>query len=317
MRVGRHCGTLAQAGVAAPAWPYPPIVLAIPGEREVLKRLHDWGEADPDIRAMILTSSRVRPDRPVDVLSDYDVVLALSDVEAFSADDRWMCALGTPMVCWGDQHELHGEATYFRGVVYADGVKIDYTLWPDTLLDRVSEAALPDELDVGYSILLDKDGRTGRWLPPTYRAHIPARPTQAEYQAIVEEFWWGTTYAAKSLWRNELVFAKFVLDYDMKLVTFGRLLEWRIELDHDWSIKPGRYGRGLERLLPDDIWSAFAMTYVGLDIEENWEALFRLSALFRRVAAEVGEALGYSYPYHVDEAVSAYLDEVRHLPHPA
>jgi len=291
-------------------------VLTSPDERDVLRRLSAWAEADPRIRAMILTSSRTRPDGPVDALSDYDVILALREVAEFTADDRWLFAYGTPMVRWADEHELHGMATCFRGVVYTDGVKVDYTLWPEVLLDRVADTALPDELDVGYRVLLDKDGRTAGWPPPTYRAHIPSRPTRAEYEALIEEFWWSTTYAAKALWRGELAFAKFMLDYDIKLVTFRRLLEWRIELDHDWSIKPGAYGRGLERLLPSTVWTDLAATYVGPDPEANWEALFRLSALFRRVAAEVGEALGFTYPLQVDEAVSAYLDEVRHLPHP-
>jgi aminoglycoside 6-adenylyltransferase len=291
-------------------------VLAVPDERDVLRKLNGWADADPCIRAVILTSSRARPEGPVDALSDYDVILALRDVGRFTADDRWLFAYGTPMVRWTDEHELYGMATYFRGVVYTDGVKVDYTLWPEVLMDRVADAALPEELDVGYRVLLDKDGRTAGWPRPTYRAHIPSRPTRAEYEAAVEEFWWGTTYAAKSLWRGELAFAKFILDYDIKLVAFRRLLEWRIELDHDWSIKPGAYGRGLERLLPREVWRDLAATYVGIGTEANWEALFRLSALFRRVAAEVGDALGFTYPRGVDESVSAYLDEVRHLPHP-
>ena len=139
-------------------------------------------------------------------------------------------------------------------------------------------------------------------------------PTEAEYRAIIEEFWWDTTYVAKALWRGEVVFAKFALDYDAKFVALRRVLEWRIELDHDWSLRPGAYGRGLERLLPADIAAELASTYVGTDIEENWDALFRTTALFRRVATEVGDALGYAYPLEVDKAVTAHLEGVRRLP---
>lgn len=80
------------------------------------------------------------------------------------------------------------------------------------------------------------------------------------------------------------------------------------------SLRPGAYGRGLERLLPADLWSELAATYVGTEIEENWNALFRTTALFRRVATEVAEALGYAYPQDVDDAISAQLEEVRRLP---
>jgi Streptomycin adenylyltransferase len=104
---------------------------------DVVEELMAWGDREPEIRAIILTSSRARADSSVDDLSDYD----------------------------------------------------DYTIWPDELLERVSEKdALPEDLHVGYRLLLDKDGRTPRWKAPTYRAHIPKKPTENEYRALIEEF---------------------------------------------------------------------------------------------------------------------------------
>jgi aminoglycoside 6-adenylyltransferase len=226
-----------------------------------------------------------------------------------------MAAYGHPLVRWGDEHVLYGGTTYFRGVVYDDGVRVDYTLWPDELLVRVSAApSLPADLDVGYRVLLDKDGATAGWPAPTYRAHVPPKPTREEFDALVHEFWWDAICTAKALWRGEIVFAKFCLDYDAKLVALRRFLEWRIELDHDWSIRPGVYGRRLERLLPEDLWSQLAGTYVGAGVEENWDALFRTTALFRHVAREVGDALGYAYPLELDSRLTAHLEDVRSLP---
>jgi aminoglycoside 6-adenylyltransferase len=71
------------------------------------------------------------------------------------------------------------------------------------------------------------------------------------------------------------------------------LLEWRIEIDHNWSWKPGAVGRGLKKYLDSRTWGEFANTYVGEDIDENWDALFKTTALCRRIALEVGEAPGY------------------------
>jgi hypothetical protein len=61
-------------------------------------------------------------------------------------------------------------------------------------------------------------------------------------------------------------------------------------------------------------WLELASTYVGLDIEDHWAARFRTSALFRRVATEVGEALGYTYPQPLHDRVTAYLTAVRRTP---
>jgi aminoglycoside 6-adenylyltransferase len=290
-------------------------MLTLPTETEVLGKVISWAEARPDIRAVIITSSRVRPGGPVDLLSDYDIVLAVTDPEPFARDGAWINDYGRLMVVWGDQGQMYGQPTHFRGAIYSDYVKIDWGIWPVALLDRIAaEPRLPDELDVGYKVLLDKDGRTAGWQPPSYRAHIPAQPTEAEYLALVDEFWWIATYVAKSLWRDELAFARFCLDYDMRLGVARKMLEWRIEIDHDWTVKPGVLGRGLKKLLPPDTWQELEATYAGPNLAANWDSLFRLGALFRRVATEVGEALGYTYPLATDAEVNVFLNAVRELP---
>ncbi len=54
-------------------------------------------------------------------------------------------------------------------------------------------------------------------------------------------------------------------------------------------------------------------TYVGARLEENWKALVNTMALFRQVAAEVGEHLGYAYPHDLHQRVSAYVEQIRQL----
>jgi len=287
-------------------------VLELPAEADVLAKLVAWGEASDSVLAMILTSSRARADETVDELSDYDVIVACRDPAEMASDTAWTAAYEQPAAGWGDESEVLGSRAWFRGVVYEDGVKIDWTLWPEELLARTAESeSLPEHLDVGYRVLLDKTGATSAWRLATHQAHVPAGPTEAEYRALVEEFWWSTTYVAKALRRGELVFAKFPLELDMKFGCLLRMLDWQLELEHDWSLRPGKLGRGLERLLPADVYAELAATYVDLDVDANWEALFRTTVLFRRVAGEVGDALGYAYPQRTDEVVESYLRAVR------
>jgi aminoglycoside 6-adenylyltransferase len=290
-------------------------VLTLPSEADVLNRLAAWGEGQPAVRAMLLSSSRTRPDVKADRLSDYDVILVVEDSDAFMQDSAWLEAYGQRLAGWGDEGELCGLKTYFRGEVYADYVKIDYSVWPAPLLRRIAALpTLPAELDLGYRVLLDKDGGTQGWAAPTYRAYLTERPSAAEYRAAVEEFWWTATYVAKSLWRDELVFARFCLDHELKLGVLRRMLEWRTALDNGWRVRPGVFGRGLKQRLPGEVWGELAATYVGPALEDNWEAFFRLARLFGRVAGEVGEALGYDYPREVEARMMAHLEAVRRLP---
>lgn len=288
----------------------------MPVEADVLGRIVAWAADQPLVRAVVLESSRAHRRDGLDRFSDYDILLVVSDMRPFVEDNGWQRYFAEPLVRFGDSIEVLGVATAMRLVLYQDHTKIDYALWPVELLQRIVERQVSvDLLDWGYRVLLDKDSLTARLPVPTRTAHIPPKPTEREYQALVEEFWWESTYVAKNLWREELVFAKYNLEVVMKFELLLHMLEWRVELDHDWSWKPGIIGRELKRVLSPDLWAALERTYVGMGIEENWEALFAMTALFRRAATEVGEALGYAYPEELDRGVSAYLLEARALPH--
>jgi len=105
--------------------------------------------------------------------------------------------------------------------------------------------------------------------------------------------------------------AKWNLDYDMKHVYLRRMLEWRMECDRGWSEPTDWLGKGLKKQLPPEIWEELEGTYAGADPEENWEALLRTMALFRRVGLEVAEDLGYAYPRDLDRRVAAYVRSMR------
>lgn len=263
----------------------------------VLERILAWADATEAVRLVVLTSTRASADGPPDDLSDYDVILSLTDQAAFDPE----AAYGRPAARWGDEHDVHGETALFRGVVYADGVKIDWTLWPAVVPALVGERGLTPALDVGYRVLLDKDGATAAWTPPTFRAHIPPRPTREEYVALVEEFWWSATYVARARARGEELFARFVLDVDITHGVLRTMLEWLVETERGWTWRPGAYGRGLERALPPDVADELARA------NDSFEAT---TALFRRVARRVGDALAYPYPQDVDDAITSYVERV-------
>ena len=84
-----------------------------------------------------------------------------------------------------------------------------------------------------------------------------------------------------------------------------------MEVDHGWSRPTGALGKGLKKQLPPEIWSQLERTYVGADIADNWEALFRTMALFRQVAMDVGEGLGYEYPLDLDQRVITYVQKMQ------
>jgi len=162
-------------------------------------------------------------------------------------------------------------------------------------------------------VLLDKDQLTNAMKPPTYRAYIPTRPTNEVYQKLINDFFSDVPYMAKCLLRGELFPAKWCLDYDMKHVHLRPMLEWRAGVEHNWSAATGSLGKGLKKKLPAEIWPQLEDTYAGANTRDNWEALFRTITLFREVALEVGESLGYEYPLELDQRVTAFAHRMQSM----
>jgi aminoglycoside 6-adenylyltransferase len=286
-------------------------MLVTDDSQDVIRRLIRWGEQHEAVRAMLLTSTRAIPHAPVDRFSDYDVVLVVADIGPFFTDRTWLRDFGEVLVVYWDQispEPEYGVAQTGNVTQYADGLKIDFRLWPVALLERIALApALPTELDAGYRVLLDKDGLAARLRPPTYRAFIPARPSEERYRTLIQDFFSVAPYVAKYLWRDELFPARWCLDYDMRHVHLIPMLEWRMERDHGWAVPVGNLGKGLKKRLSTELWTQVEGTYAGAGIAENWAALFRTMALFRQVALEVAADLGYTYPHDLDERVTAYV----------
>jgi len=284
-------------------------------EKGVIDTLIQWADHQPGVRAMLLTSSRAIPNAPADVFSDYDVILAVRDVLPFHEDRTWLEAFGPLLVVYRDPLEpYYGFPKSAYVTQYENGLKIDFTLWPVEILQRIAaDPQLPDEFDAGYRVLLDKDHLTEGLKPPTYRAYIPTPPTETEYRDAVEGLFHEATYVAKYLWRDELMAAKHMLDHSMKQEHLRPMLEWRLEIDHHWSVKPGLYGQWLKKWLSPDLWAELESTYTGAGLEANWEAMFRTIALFRKVAMEVGDRLGYAYPHNLDRRTVAYLQKLKNL----
>ncbi|MEZ4866568.1 MAG: aminoglycoside 6-adenylyltransferase [Caldilineaceae bacterium] len=286
-------------------------------ENEVIQQLVQWAASQAAVRAMLLTSTRAVPNAPVDMLSDYDVILVTADIRPFHADRSWLQAFGEVLVAYWDP--IHSDPDYgcdrFGNVIqFTDGLKIDFTLWPVALLQQIAAAStLLAELDAGYRILLDKDGLTTGMATPTYRAYLPTLPDAATFQRIVEEFFSDVPYVAKCLWRDELLPAKWCLDYDMKHVYLRQMLEWKIALDYGGRVKPGALGKGLKKHLPNTLWVQLEGAYAGAGVAENWDALWRTIHLYHEVALEVAKRLGYNYPHELEQCVVTYAQRIRDM----
>jgi aminoglycoside 6-adenylyltransferase len=281
-------------------------------EKSVIDRIISWADKKPDIRAVLLTSTRSRPDAVTDEFSDFDVILVARDIQPYLDDESWLEEYGKVLVLYRDPVQAkYGFDKFCRVTQYESGLKIDFTVWPAGLLKHVAAMdKLPEDIDDGYKVLLDKDGLARGMKAPSFKAFIPVPPTEAEYRQFVEEFFSNAPYAAKHIRRGDFFPLKLMLNF-LRYEKLRQMLEWKVEIEHNWSLKRGNYGKGLHKHLSPEIIDEIENTYAGIGPEADWESLFRIIALFRKIAREVGERLGYAYPEEIDSNVVKYLYHIR------
>ena len=279
-------------------------------EEQVLKEIKTWVFASQNVRAAILTSSRANPNAPTDLFSDYDIELIVSKREDFLINDEWLSALGEILSSYCEDSDEFS----MRLVLFKDYVRIDFKVYERAYLERYKEQTeLPEHWDIGYKILADKDSALSGFIRPSFTAFVISKPTEKEFLSVINEFWWDATYVAKSLWRNEMLYAKYMLDSVVRFTYLQKMIEWHIGLAYHWRVSTNKHGRFFKKYLDCENWEKLQATFAGLGIEENWNALCATTKLFSQLAKAIAKELDYSYPQKTDDEISAYLGKIRKL----
>jgi aminoglycoside 6-adenylyltransferase len=114
---------------------------------------------------------------------------------------------------------------------------------------------------------------------------------------------------AKGLAREEIIYAKEMLDLHLRPV-FMKMTDWYIGSKNSFSVSTGKGGKFLERFLTKKMYDKVLSTYAGVDIEENWQALFKMTRLFSRFAVETAAVLGFVYKIDEQKASMKYLNKL-------
>jgi len=277
--------------------------------KEVLDEIINWAEKNDDVRAVMLTGSRANVHEPANLLSDYDIEIAVNHINQFLHNEAWLSVFGEilTVVRLDDSFTL-------RMVLYKDYVRIDFRI--HSLKDFKQYTALPElpnNWDIGYVILCDKDHVKATLKPPTYKAYEITKPSAEEFLAIVSDFWWDTTYVAKSLWRDELFYAKYMSDNIIRFSYLQKVIEWYVASQHNWKITINKFGRRFKKFLDAGTWKELESGFAGSSREDNWNALFATIKLFRRLAVTIARDLSYSYPSQLDTEITTYLNKIKTL----
>lgn len=280
-------------------------------EKEMLDLIINTAKEDERIRAVIINGSRVNPHVKRDCFQDYDIIYVVKDIQSFTSNHNWIHRFGEIMIVqMPEEMSLvppDGDGKFPYLMQFMDGNRIDLTLVPVELINNfVGQDSLS-------KLLLDKDNCIEEFPPASDKDYLIKKPTEKEFLGCCNEFWWCSTNVAKGLWREELSYAKGMLDGPVRDM-FIVMLEWHIGMKTDFTVNAGKFGKHFEQYIEKDMWEQFKRTCSNAEYENIWESFFVMGDLFREVANEIANAYGYRYPQDDDDKVTNYLKHVKALP---
>jgi len=274
-------------------------------EKEMMKLILKVANEDDRVRAVGMNGSRANPNVPKDNFRDYDIVFLVSDFQSFLNNPDWVDVFGKRIIMQTPESmtlippELNGRYTYL--MLFEDGNRIDLML---IAIEEKGKYCSEDGLTI---ILLDKDGDMPKLAKPTDEGYWIKKPSAAFFADCCNEFWWVSTYVAKGLWREEILYAYVHLNSVREMLL--TMLEWKVGIETKFSLSIGKSSKYLERYVNKDIWERLLKTYPTVDYEQIWNSLFEMISLFEQVAFEVADSLDYQYPYEEANKVKEYLNK--------
>ena len=268
-------------------------------EHEMLDLILGVARRDERIRVVIMNGSRANPNAPRDIFQDFDIIYLVTDPVPFIHNLPWIDQFGERMILQlpDEMGDVPLDPAQGSGYLmqFADGNRIDLGIYP---LHRLTEF-LSDSQTL---LLLDKDGIVPPLLPASDRDYTPTPPTAKAFADCCNEFWWVAPYVAKGLWREEIIYAKHILDHYVREM-LEKMLAWHIGLRTGFTASSGKHGKYFQRFLEPELWELLLQTYSGADYTQTWEALFTMCALFRRLALPLAEHYAFTYPHDDDRRV--------------
>lgn len=274
-------------------------------ETEMMSLILGFARDNDDVRAVIMTGSRANPTAVADRFQDYDISYVVEDLEPYRRNLQIPEYFGELMILQNpdDMGDSPANPTSYAYLMqFMDGNRIDLTFRPISDVDAV----LADSLSL---VLLDKDARF-ELPPPSLAGYLPTRPTAKQFTDCCNEFWWVNPYVAKGLFRDQIPYAKAMLDQVLRSQLL-QMLTWYVGLTTNFQVTAGLAGKHLKRHLDSELWNLLERTYSDAQAEHIWEALFAMGELFRRTGRATAHAFGLAYLEREDNAVSLFVRQIR------
>ena len=248
------------------------------------------------VEAVALSGSRTTPDSLKDEFQDYDVVYIVENLEDLISDLSWLDQFGIRLI---EQHNVLGHRRLYL-MLFEDGNRIDLTLCPKEHMQEWVDS------EAGFKVLKDDKGLFEAYQPNSNR-YWTYPPTEEEFAASCNEFWWVSAYVVKAIRRSQLIYATDHL-YGICQQEFLKVLAWQVTSDRG-AVDIGKNYKYLFHYLPAEKEKEFSALLDLSSIEKIKQSLFVTMKLFDCEAQELAKKMGFNYDREVAEKMMAYAEE--------
>ncbi|MCH5598660.1 aminoglycoside 6-adenylyltransferase [Niabella ginsengisoli] len=279
-------------------------------QNDIQNKILNLAKADDRIRAVILNGSRANPNVNPDKYQDFDIVFIVKDFDSFLTDRSWINVLGKPILQQlPDEMDLGknaNEETLSFGflMIFEDENRIDLTLF---LYEKFETHFEIDSLAI---VWLDKDNLFKNISKPSDKDYHITEPNQQEFSEVCNEFWWTITNVAKGLKREEIIYAKDMMENVVRPM-FWRLIEWNIGSENDFGISVGKSGKFAKNFITESLYKNILRTYSDSNIENNWNSLLLMVEIFNKKQKKLANKLNFQIDTIEAENSTKYIQKIR------
>lgn len=280
-------------------------------EQEIYELILHIAKSDTRVLAVYMNGSRTNKNAVKDIFQDYDIVYVVEETASFIEDKEWIKQFGEILYMqFPDENPFYqsDKKNHYGWLMqFMDGNRIDLTV------QSLAYAQKNIHEDKLCKILLDKNHVLPAIDEATDVQYWVQKPTQEEFLACCNEFWWCSNNIAKGLWRNEIPYVQDMTNLVVRK-QLEKMLSWKIGILEEFRVSVGKSAKYMYHWLSKEEYNRYLSTYFGSNVSEIWKSIFAMCDLFEETSSFVAKKLGYEYNTQEGQAARGFLEHVSQLP---
>ena len=248
------------------------------------------------VKAVAMSGSRTDTKAPKDEFQDYDVVYVVDDLDILTSDLSWLDQFGKRII---EQEITLGHRCLYL-MLFEDENRIDLTLCPKEYIQEWVDS------EGNFEVIKDDKGLFESYLPSPKR-YWTCPPTEEEFAASCNEFWWVSAYVVKAIRRNQLIYAIDHL-YGICQQELLKVLAWQVTSDRG-VVDIGKNYKHLFQYLPAEQEKEFSALLDLSSFDKITKSLFSTMKGFDREAQILAQKMRFAYNQKEAKKMMAYVEE--------